>query len=133
MLLLIYMRLLGIDIGTKKTGLALSDPLGRLALPYDVVKTKSLVEVVVDLCQTEGVEKIIIGQSVNYQGQDNPVAKKAESLAKDIQIKTGLEIYWEPETLTSKEAERIIGRDEETDARAAAIILRNYLDRQNYV
>ncbi|MFW5853548.1 MAG: Holliday junction resolvase RuvX [Patescibacteria group bacterium] len=127
------MRLLGIDMGTKKTGLALSDPEGWFALPYDVVKTESLVEVVKVLCEDQKVGKIIIGQSVDYQGGANPVAAKAEDLAKKIQIETGLEIIWEPETLTSKEAERIIGRDRQTDARAAAIILRNYIDRQNYV
>lgn len=124
------MRLLGIDFGTKKVGIAISDQTSRFAMPIKVIKNyKGLIEDIKKICVEEKIEKIIIGKSVDYQNQPNKVAEKAEVFAKELEKETKIPIDFEIETLTTKEAEREIGKDVLTDARAAALILKSYLDR----
>lgn len=128
------MRLLGIDFGTKKIGLAISDTNGRFAMPFKVIKNdtlKSIVAEVVGICQAEKIDQIVIGKSVNYQNEANPVDKSAQVFATNLQTELDIPVVFEVETLTTKEAERIIGKDSLTDARAAALILKSFIDRQN--
>ncbi|OHA58927.1 MAG: hypothetical protein A2571_00930 [Candidatus Vogelbacteria bacterium RIFOXYD1_FULL_44_32] len=123
--------MLGIDYGTKKIGLALSDERGRFASPYSVIATnQKTLKTVVAICHQEEITKIVIGKSLNYEGTPNAVQAEAEKFAKTLGEATGLPIAFELEVLTTKEAERDIGRDELTDARAAALILKSYIDRQ---
>ena len=125
------MRMLGIDYGTKKIGLALTDENGRFASPYLVIPTnQETLKTVVDICQKEEIAKIVVGKSLNYEGTPNAVQAEAENFAKALVEATGLPIEFELEVLTTKQAERDIGRDELTDARAAALILKSYIDRQ---
>ncbi len=125
------MRYLGIDFGSKRVGLALSDESCRFAMPHSVlVNDKNLVETVAKICADEKIAKIIIGKSLNYQMQANPILAVSESFAKELAEKTKLPIVWEQEFLTSQEAKRDIGKDDLYDARAAALILKSYLERQ---
>lgn len=126
------MRLLGIDYGTKRIGLALSDPSGRFPAPFQVLDNSSKVLFLIQKIVTENeVGKIIIGQSLNYKGAKNEIMKAVDLFKQQLAEITGLTIEYEPEILSSKEAERLIGRDKDYDARAAAIILKSYIDRQS--
>jgi putative Holliday junction resolvase len=127
------MRMLGIDYGTKKIGLALSDETGRFASPLLVLPAgrEALLEVAA-VCGREEVKKIVIGHSLNYAGEPNAVAPLSEEFARLLHEATGLPVEFELEVLTTKEAERDIGRDELTDARAAALILKSYIDRKTH-
>ncbi len=125
------MRLLGIDYGTKKIGLALSDEAGRFATPYDVISSDDLcLSAVADICIREKVGQIVIGRSLNYDGLPNPVQAETEKFVSKLAEVTGLPYEFELEVLTTKEAERDIGKDALTDARAAALILKSYIDRK---
>ena len=124
------MRYLGIDFGSKRVGVALSDESGHFAMPYTVLENnKNLVNEVVAICAKEEVEGIVIGKSLNYQMQANPILAASEIFAKELAEQIKLPIAWEQEFLTSQEAKRDIGKDELYDARAAALILKSYLDR----
>ena len=125
------MKMMGIDYGTKKIGLALSDAAGRFASPLEVIPSggQAVAQVAV-ICVKEGVEKIVIGCSLDYAGEPNPIMWPAEKFADQLRSQTGLAVEFELEVLTTKEAEREIGRDALTDARAAALILKSYIDRQ---
>ncbi len=126
------MRFLGIDFGTKNIGLALSDEQGRFAYPYRVIpNTSRAVMTINGICEEEGVERIIIGDSRNYQGAPNPVSAGIANFKSELEQVIELPVELEPEVLSTAEANRIMGKDEETDARAAAIILKSYLDHQS--
>jgi len=126
------MRYLGIDYGTKNVGLALSDENGKFAFAYGVlVNSKNLVNDIRSIADKEKVEGIVVGESKNYGGQDNDVMVEARVFVSSLQEICGCPIFYEPEFYTTREAERLIGKDADLDARAAAIILKSYLDKQN--
>jgi putative transcription antitermination factor YqgF len=131
------MRLLGIDYGTKNVGLALTDQSGRFASAYAVLATdENLVPTIKAICEKEKVERIIIGESLDIKGQPNPVMKKIEKFREKLAVAINLPIEYEPEFMTSVEAarppaggEKFLADDEMSDARAAAIILKSYVDK----
>ena len=125
------MRLLGIDYGTKRVGVALSDEAGLFAYPYSVLKnSKNLSKEIIEICKKEKVGKIILGESLDYKGKCNNIVCETDILKNILEKETGLSVIYENEVLTSAEAERIQGKTEMLDAAAAAIILRTYIDRQ---
>ena len=125
------MRRLGIDYGTKRVGLALSDEAGRMAFPHQVVPNDAtLLSTLERLITAEGVGEIVIGHSKNLTGQDNPVQAGIEELVTDLTLATGLPVHLEPEQFTTQAALREQGRNDMTDASAAALILDSYLQKQ---
>jgi putative Holliday junction resolvase len=119
------MKYLGIDYGTKKAGLAVSD--GKLADPLTVLRFENeeeLIKKVNNIIQREKIEKVVVGVSENEMG------KKSKEFAKKINSVTF------DETLTSKDAINyaiLAGvpkqkRRKNEDAYAATIMLQNYLD-----
>lgn len=125
------MRYLGIDYGTKKVGLALSDETGTMAFPAAVLKnTKALRAELCQLIESEKVGEIVIGHSLNRDGEPNAVQKEIENLITDLTLDTGLPVHLQPEQYTTQEALRIQGRNEQTDAAAAAIILNSFLTKR---
>ena len=122
--------MLGIDFGTKRVGIALSDEAGYFAYPYSVIKNdKYLLKNLEDICNKEKVGKIILGESLNYKQERNSIMDKVDSLKKDLENTLKIPVLFEAEALSSAEAERIQGKGELLDASAAAIILKSYIDR----
>lgn len=127
------MRHLGIDYGTKRVGLALSDESGTMAFPHEVRENSgSLARDLATLCEREGVGTIVIGHSLDRTGQPNPVQAAVEELVTDLTLQTGLPVHLEPEQYTTQAATRIQGRSAATDAAAAALILDSYLTRSKH-
>jgi putative Holliday junction resolvase len=124
------MKTLGIDFGTKKTGIAISDEMGKVAFPYAVLPSKELVDAVAEICKKENISTIVLGESRDFSGAPNPIMEKISTFGKEIVGKTELPVFYEPEFLTSKQARNILDSGELNDASAAAIILQSYLDRQ---
>jgi len=126
------MKLIGIDYGTKRVGIAVSDDAGRLAFPrLTLSNDRSLVEHVVSFIAEEGVQTIVIGESKDLAGGDNPVMQDARAFADRLKKETQLPVHFEPEWYTSVEARRLKEGAEAVDAEAAAIILSRYLAKQN--
>lgn len=124
------MKYLGIDFGLKRVGVAVSDDAGTMAFPKDVFPNDPLLlEKVRKLCEQAGVNAIIMGESKDFLGNDNAVMTHARVFAQDLEEKTKLPVYFEPEFLTSIEAERLQGKNEMLDASAAALILKSFLDK----
>lgn len=124
------MRFMGIDYGSKKVGVALSDEAGTMAFPHAVILNDALLlESLSRLVEEKEVGAVVFGQSQNYQGESNPIAEKAERFAQALSELKKISIFFEPEMLTTKEAERIQGSTPMTDAAAAALILQSYLDK----
>lgn len=123
------MRYLGIDYGEKRIGLALSDEQGDFSYPLSVIQnSEKLVQEISNLCKENNVSTIVIGESKNFNQEENPIMKSVKILKENLENKTQLPVHLHPEFMTSLEAERLQGHNDMHDASAAAIILKSYLE-----
>ena len=126
------MRRLGIDYGRKRIGLALTDARGDFAYPLVVLPNDGkLLGRLKTICVTEAVGEIVLGESLNFRRRQNPIMRAVLKFKRQLENSLGLPVMFEDETLTTKEAGRFSNHDPLLDARAAAIILRQYLARIN--
>lgn len=124
------MRFMGIDYGTKRVGVALSDEGGVMAFPHvTLANTPALVAEIEALAKEHAVSAIVIGHSLNADNAENAVQQDIESFIQDLTLALGIPVHLEPEQYTTQEALRIQGRTDKTDASAAAIILNSYLTK----
>jgi len=124
------MRLMGIDYGTKRVGIALSDDKGMMAFPHVVLPNDaSLLKSIETIVGKEEVGMIVIGHSLGRDGNPNAVHMQIEDFIQDLTLHIGLPVELEPEQYTTQEAIRFQGRGEMTDASAASIILNSYITR----
>jgi len=132
-------RLLGLDVGDRRIGVAVSDPTGLLATPVEVYTRRNDdadVEHVSGLAHELEVEGIIVGLPVNMNGTEGPQAEKTRAFAAALAMQGGDVLLWD-ERLSTVEAERRMsesgrrrkrGAVMRSDAEAAAVILESYLD-----
>ena len=122
------MRIMGIDYGSKRVGVAVSDEAGQFALPVVVLKnSKTLLADVVGLAKTNAVKDIVLGESRDYKGKPNAIFEAAEGFRKELEA-AGFTVHLQLEFMTSVAAERFQGKNDKSDASAAALILQSYLD-----
>ncbi len=125
------MRLMGIDYGTKRVGVALSDESGKMAFPHKVLENNNkLADEIEKIVNENNVSGIVIGHSKNREGGDNPVHEAVTELIGDLTLRVGLPVHLEPEQYTTQEAIKLQGRNEMTDAAAATIILNSYITKK---
>lgn len=125
-------RILGIDFGAKKVGIAVSDMDGNFAIPKIVLKNdKNLMRNLLEIIEKESIFKIVIGESTNYKGEENPVMKDIRNFVGALKVKFNLPVIFEPEFLTTHQAKSIQEESAMTDASAAALILQSFLDKKN--
>lgn len=138
------MKCLAIDFGSKKSGIAVSDDRGTIAVPFKVVPTEELELELDHMLENVLFERIIFGESVNNKGEHNDIWTKTQSFANkmkekyEARILNGeIEFKYEKEFMTSKHARDIddgkspTGKHIAVDDRAAALILQRYLEKQN--
>lgn len=124
------MRYMGIDYGSKRIGVAVSDEAGQFAMPLIVLKnSKNLIDEIVSVAQENKILTIIIGESKNYKGEANAILPESMNVKKDLEAK-GFVVNFEPEFMTSTNAERFQGKHDMLDASAAALILQSFLDKK---
>ncbi len=124
---------MGIDYGTKRVGIALSDGSNAFALPHKVLPNSKNSVTLLDeineiVCEHE-VKTIIVGESKDFKGEDNKVMEKIREFKATLENKFQMPVIFEPEFLTSHAAEQFQGKNDMHDASAAALILQSYLDR----
>jgi putative Holliday junction resolvase len=135
-------RVLAVDFGLKRVGLALSDPNGRLALPYKTLVKKDNSQLMAQLKQivdTEQVECLVVGLPLSLEGEETLSSRQARNFARRLEKAASVPVYLQDETLTSSEASRrlnesgLCGRRQKPvlDQMAAAIILENFLNSQS--
>lgn len=146
------MRFLGIDYGTKRIGLAISDENNTLAFPKEIIlNNKDVFSRISNLLEEGNITEVVVGESLDFSGKPNIVLKKIEKFIYNLEQQFGVKIYREKEFLTSVEARRYndLGRQTKklesgnqhtrlkkkvsgkVDAGAAALILQRFLDRKN--
>ncbi|MFQ5523614.1 MAG: Holliday junction resolvase RuvX [Acidimicrobiia bacterium] len=132
-------RFLGIDYGTKRVGLAISDGLGMTARPLEVVPRAKAAERVTELCQEYGVGMLVVGLPTGLSGDEGEAATAARALGEELSSASGVPVTYIDERFTSKLAESVLlesgmrrrGRRETVDKVAAAIILQSFLDSRS--
>lgn len=138
------MRYLGIDYGSKRVGLALSDEEGLMAFPYKIITNNmELVDTIHNICGVEEVSAIVLGESNDLSGKPNKIMGSIEEFKRNLEGELDLPIYFEKEFMTTIEARGREGKGvndarkvkkekkESADASAAALILARFLDRKN--
>ena len=135
------MRIMGLDVGEKRIGIALSDQLGWTAQGHSVLTRSSLqqdLQYLADLCAANEVGTIVVGFPRNMNGTVGPKGQEIMEFGKVLQDHIGLPIeYWD-ERLTTVAAQRVLleanvtrrKRKQVIDKLAAVNILQGYLDRQ---
>lgn len=122
-------RALGIDFGTKRIGVAISNEDLTLAFPYSVVDaSKNPIGEIHAICEKENISRIVIGIPHGLQGDDTAMTKQAMQFADSLAV-IGKPIERVNEFFSSKAAERGPTPKEKVDAAAAALILQSYLER----
>ena len=136
------MRVLGVDLGSKRIGLAVSDAEGRLAFPAGVVQSRGRkrdLEAIRKLIRERGVERAVVGIPLHLDGRRGPEAENAAGFARDLARIAGIPVETLDERWTSLEAERLLRtmdtgqralreRKGAVDEVAASILLRTYLE-----
>ena len=142
-------RFLGIDYGTKRIGVAISDENGTLAFPKKIVENdKNTFEKFRDIIKKENISEIVVGESVDFSGKLNVLSGRIEVFILELQEEFKLPIHKQKEFLTSVEARKVGSSKKDfnpsqshskikqiksgrVDASAAALILQRYLDKKN--
>lgn len=135
-------RVLAIDIGSKRVGLAVSDEL-RLSVralpPLPRTPWKRLLGSLAELCETFDVRSIVLGLPLRLDGSEGEAAEEARRVARNLELSLKLPLFLQDERLTSKSAEEALRArglraseiSEQVDGEAASIILRDFLAGQN--
>ena len=132
---------LGLDVGEKRIGVALSDTEGILAVSLTVIAIKSKDEAlkrIIALAQEHEVERIVVGLPISLDGSMGPQAQKVQSFAEALKDRTELPVVTWDERFSTFDAERVLTeaglkrekRKKHLDSVAAAYILQGYLDRE---
>lgn len=125
------MRKIGIDYGSKRVGVALTDEAGLMAFPHMVLENnQSLLKEVIKIIEEKEVSEMVIGYSLGRDGEPNTIHEAVESFMTDMTLERPIPIHLEPEQYTTQEAIRFQGRNKDTDASAAAIILNSFITRK---
>jgi putative Holliday junction resolvase len=133
-------RILAVDYGRKRIGLALSDELCLTAQPLATVtrtNRQNDLRRLREICREHGVTRIIVGHPLHMTGEASPMAHEAARFAARLGKETGIRVELADERLTSWEAKRTLAetgaslrqRREPLDHVAAAVLLRDYLER----
>ena len=138
------MRYIGLDLGTKTLGVAISDKLGMIASFYKTITFKeedyeSLINPIKEIINEYNIEKIVLGLPKNMNNSIGFAGERSISFKKLLEDKINLEVILEDERLSSVEANNIMiksdvsrnKRKKKVDGLAATIILQRYLDRKD--
>ena len=133
------MRYLCIDLGEKRTGLALGDDETRLVSPLDVIvaprSNATFMAALLTVIEQQKPDALVIGLPINMDGSEGPAAKSVRSFGDSLSEKSRLPIHFQDERLTSHAADQRMAQSGRThkqkkelrDALAAAEILRDFL------
>ena len=130
-------RILGLDVGKRRIGVAISTPEGGLAIPFRIIEAQDEeadAQAIVHLARSENASLVIIGHPISMDGTAGPQARKIEAFAKVLRETSGLRVELYDERLSTAQARRSPSpagkRRPPVDDVAASIILQSYLDRQ---
>ena len=129
-------RLLGLDYGTQRVGVAISDSSQVIATPYAVLPADEAVQGVIAILDEEEIEAIVVGLPLSLSGEEGTSADAARRFGRDLATRTGLEVVFADERFTTKVAEDVLiagglrrsRRRDIRDKMAATVMLQGHLD-----
>ena len=135
------MKIMCLDVGTVRIGIATSDEMNIIASPHSVYKRRTPYldsRHIAELAEQVGAKIIVFGLPLKLDGTEGPSAVMARELAERVKTQTDLPIEFQDERLSTVSAERILietgnrrdNRKDKIDAVAASIILQNYIDKK---
>jgi putative Holliday junction resolvase len=133
-------RVLGLDIGDSRIGVALSDPLGILATPLTIINRTddtTAIDEIAGIIGESGVGLVIAGMPLNMDGTEGPQAEKTKAFIQALSSRIKVPVEYRDERLSTVSAKEMLGKARKTgrdtlyDAVAAAIILQGYLNESN--
>ena len=130
------MKVLAVDLGTKRTGFAISDPSGKMALALPTLQDVTAVDVAV-LAEDHGAEEVIVGLPLNMDGTTGPSARRALKFIEELKLHVIVPVVpWDERLSTAEGQERLRqagldrrDRHKRADVAAAIVILESYLRR----
>ena len=136
------MRILGIDFGQRRIGVAVSDSLGITAQPLAVIERGgqvSDIKMVAELIQKHAVELVVMGLPLALSGKRGPEAQRAAAFAESLKRETAIPVVWVDERFTTAQGSRALTEAGESHRRqksridqvAAQLILQSYLDSKD--
>jgi len=137
-------RVLGIDFGERRVGLALSDPTATIAQPLPTIVRRAgkrpPVAAIIEIIQQNDVDRAVIGLPLNLSGDETEWTTQVREFAAKLSERAGIPVDFLDERLTSVQAERAVRsiglkrsqreQKERIDAAAAVLLLQTFLDRQ---
>ena len=128
------MRILGLDIGDKRIGAAISDELEIISAPLEVISNdKKVKEKLQKLINEYKIKRIVVGMPYTLKGEIGIQARKVISFVEDIIMGAGIKVDYIDERYTTKIPLKIMGKSSKSkiiDKFSASIILKDYLDRR---
>ncbi len=135
-------RILGLDVGSRTIGVAVSDPLGITAQGLETIRRRNKrldFEQLAELIRRHGIAEIVIGYPLRMSGDTGTQSDKMAAFAEEIRRRFGLPVHLWDERLTSAEANRLLRetdmsirrRAQVVDRLAATLILQGFLDRRS--
>ncbi len=125
------MRYLGVDYGSKRIGIAVSDEEGKIAFPRQCIERvlqSDIFGVFKKIIQSEGTQKIVIGLPLSFAGADTDQTVAVRAFAETLSNAVLLPIEFQNEVLSSRVVERAGVEKNRVDSAAAALILQSYID-----
>jgi putative Holliday junction resolvase len=132
------MKIMGMDIGEKRVGIALSDDEKRLSIPHSIISNnKDFTSKLTRILDRESIEKIIVGMPYTLKGEIGSQGKKVLDFVKNNILNMGMEVVYQDERFTSKfPADASLNKKKmkhQKDKFSAALILQSYLDRKSKI
>lgn len=124
------MQYIGIDYGTKRVGIALSDEEGSFAFPKEIVATNEAIDSITALTETGTITAIVIGESLANNGGENDILSHTRRFVEKLKTVVSIPIIFEREGFSSVEAHRYQTKKGNRDDSAAAVILQRFLDKR---
>lgn len=125
------MRILGLDYGTKRIGVAVSDELGMLAREVGIQSPSDFWKALPGLVQEYELKEIVVGLPLGMSGNDTQKTQEAKQFAEKVQQVAGVPVILMDERLSSQMASHMPGAGARVDDVAAQIILQNYLNKNS--
>jgi putative holliday junction resolvase len=130
---------LAVDPGSRRVGVAVSNPEGTFALPLEVIERSSddsYIDRLADLAESRGVGEVVVGLPLRLSGSHGPEVAAARALAEKLRERLGVPVHLVDERLTTRQAEASLagaglnsrGRRGRVDQVAAAVLLQGFLD-----
>ncbi len=129
---------MGIDFGSRKVGIAISDEMATMGFPHKILPNNSiLLDEVCTIIDKYTVGAVVMGESKNFHGEENKIAHSARIFTDKLKKRIGIPIFFESEIYTTQEALRLPTGERMTehypiDAAAAALILTSYLSHYDH-